>query len=64
MVGVLSLFFCVLCMFLLCAGWPLAGQLVFGAALLLLLASLGLSVWVIHTSARALALHLSNLEQG
>lgn len=63
-VGVSSLFCCVLCMFLLFAGWVLAGQLVFGAALLLLLASLGLSVWEIHISARALNLHLSDLEQG
>ncbi len=34
-VGVLSLFFCVLCMFLLFAGWIAAGKIVFGIALLL-----------------------------
>jgi len=63
-VGVLSLFFCVLCMFLLFAGWVLAGKLVFAAALLLLLWSLGLSVREIQLSGNALDLHLRDLEQG
>lgn len=62
-VGVLSLFLCVLCMFLLFAGWPAAGQFVFGAALLLLLASLALSVREIQLSVDALNLHLSDLEK-
>lgn len=62
-VGVLSLFFCVLCMFLLFAGLVLVGKLVFGIALLLLLASLGLSVREIQLSADALNLHLKDLEQ-
>lgn len=62
-VGVLSLFFCVLCMFLLFAGLVLPGKLVFGVALLLLLASLGLSVREIQLSADALNLHLKDLEQ-
>ena len=62
-VGVLSLFFCVLCMFLLFAGLVLVGKLVFGIALLLLLVSLGLSVREIQLSADALNLHLKDLEQ-
>ena len=62
-VGVLSLFFCVLCMFLLFAGLVLPGKVVFGIALLLLLASLGLSVREIQLSADALNLHLKDLEQ-
>ncbi len=62
-VGVLSLFFCVLCMFLLFAGLVLVGKLVFGIALLLLLVSLGLSVREIQLSADALNLHLKALEQ-
>ncbi|MBL8243692.1 MAG: DUF2721 domain-containing protein [Rhodanobacteraceae bacterium] len=61
-VGVLSLFFCVLCMFLLFAGLVLPGKVVFGIALLLLLASLGLSVREIQLSADALNLHLKDLE--
>jgi hypothetical protein len=41
----------------------LVGKLVFGIALLLLLASLGLSVREIQLSADALNLHLKDLEQ-
>lgn len=63
-VGVLSLFFCVLCMFLLFAGWVLAGKLAFGIALLLLLWSLALSVREIQLSGKALDLHLRDLERG
>ena len=62
-IGVLSLFFCVLCMFLLFAGWVLAGKLMFGIALLLLLCSLGLSVREIQLSGNALDLHLRQLEE-
>lgn len=60
--GVLSLFFCVLCMFLLFAGWVEAGKVVFGIALLLMLASLALSVREIQLSGDALNLHLKDLE--
>lgn len=63
LVGVLSLFFCVLSMFLLFAGWHLGGQLAFGTALLLLLASLGISVREIQRSVSALDLHLRSLEE-
>ena len=62
-IGVLSLFFCVLCMFLLFAGWMQAGAIVFGVALLLLLTSLGLSVREIQRSCDALDLHLADLEE-
>lgn len=62
-VGVLSLFLCVLCMFLLFAGLVLAGKVVFGLALLMLMASLGLSVREIQLSVDALNLHLSDLEK-
>ena len=61
-VGVLSLFFCVLCMFLLFAGWITAGKVVFGLALILPLWSLGLSVREIQLSGEALNLHLRDLE--
>jgi hypothetical protein len=62
-IGVLSLFCCVLCMFLLFAGLILAGKITFGIALLMLLASLGLSVREIQLSVDALDLHLRDLEQ-
>jgi hypothetical protein len=60
--AVLSFFLCVLCMFLLFAGQPLAGQAVFGASLLLLLVSLGLSLREIWVSVGALQLQLAELE--
>lgn len=62
-IGVLSLFVCVLCMFLLFAGWVTAGKLAFGLALLLLMWSLGLSVREIQLSGEALKLHLRDLER-
>ncbi|MEQ9442065.1 MAG: DUF2721 domain-containing protein [Cyclobacteriaceae bacterium] len=61
--GILSLFLCVLCMFLLFANEYEAGQWVFGISLLLLLASLGLSVREIQISVNALGLQLSDMEQ-
>jgi len=60
--GISSLFFCVLCMFALFEGWILVGQWFFGVSLLLMLASLGLSLAEIWISVRALNLHLSDLQ--
>ena len=59
--GITSLFFCVVCMFALFAGWVAAGKWIFGFSLLLMLASLGLSLAEIWISVRALNLHLSDL---
>ncbi|MEN9936302.1 MAG: hypothetical protein RLZZ387_2881 [Chloroflexota bacterium] len=60
--AVSSFFLCVLCMFLLFAGQPVAGQVVFGVSLLLLLISLGLSIREIWVSVDALQLQLAELE--
>ncbi|MFN2284971.1 MAG: DUF2721 domain-containing protein, partial [Anaerolineae bacterium] len=60
--GIASLFGCVLCMFLLFAGQMLAGELVFGAALVLMLLSLALSFWEILISVDALKLQLQDME--
>jgi len=60
--GILSLFLCVLCMFLLFANEYELGKWVFGVSLLLLLASLGLSVREIQISINALSLQLSDME--
>ncbi len=60
--GISSLLLCVLCMFLLFAGEVTAGKWVFGISLLLLLASLALSVREIHISVNALNIQLSDLE--
>lgn len=61
--GVASFFGCVLCMFLLFAGQIFAAQLVFGAALLLLLVSLALSLREIQVSIDALTLQIEDLDR-
>ena len=61
--GVSSLFLCVVTMFLLYVGLVLLSAYVFGAALLLLIASLGVSLWEIQISVRALEIHLKDMEK-
>lgn len=61
--GVSSLFFCVVTMFLLYVGLELLSAWVFGVALLLLIGSLGVSIWEIQISVRALDLHLRDMEK-
>lgn len=61
-VGTASMFGCVLCMFLLFAGYTLAGEIVFGASLLALLASLALALWEIQISVVALNIELNVLQ--
>ena len=60
--GVSSLFLCVFTMFLIFIGNQILAVWVFGVALVMLIASLGLSIWEIQISVKALALHLSNME--
>jgi peptidoglycan/LPS O-acetylase OafA/YrhL len=60
--GVSSLLLCVLCMFLIYVGWIGTAEIVFGAALLLLIASLGASIHEIQISVKALELHLSDMQ--
>jgi hypothetical protein len=60
--GISSLFCCVLCMFVLFAGEILLGKIIFGLSLVLLLVSLGLSVWEIQISITALKIQLSDME--
>ena len=60
--GVLSLLFCVVCMFVIFAGNLILGEYVFGASLILLIASLALSVYEIQISVFALKIQLSDLE--
>jgi hypothetical protein len=60
--GICSLFLCVFCMFLIFAGEFMIGQIVFGISLLLLMASLGLSIREIQISVKALNIQLSDLE--
>jgi hypothetical protein len=60
--GIGSFFLCVVTMFLLFVGQLVPGELVFGAALLFMMGSLGLSGWEIKLSIGALELQLSDME--
>jgi hypothetical protein len=60
--GVASLFLCVVCMFLLFAGHTAEGKILFGISLVLLMASLILSIIEIRMSIKALEIHLSDIE--
>ena len=61
--GISSLLLCVVTMFLIYVGFQLLSVYVFGIALLLLIASLGVSVWEIHISVKALEIHLKDIEK-
>jgi hypothetical protein len=61
--GVASFFCCVLCMFLIFFGLITAGKYVFGASLVLLMISLGVSLREVQVSIGALNYRLSDLEQ-
>jgi hypothetical protein len=60
--GILSMFMCVLCMFVLFAGEINAGKYLFAFSLLLLMASLALSIREIQISVNALKIELSDME--
>jgi hypothetical protein len=60
--GVLAFFGCVLCMFLLFAGLAVAGKYVFGASLISLLVSLGLSMRELFVSIDALKLQIRDID--
>ena len=61
--GISSLFLCVITMFLIYIGFHTTAVYVFGVALLLLIASLGISIWEIHISVKALEIHLKDMEK-
>ena len=60
--GISSLFFCVVAMFLIYIGLHDLSAYIFGLALPLLIASLGISIWEIHISVKALEIHLKDME--
>jgi len=60
--GILSLLLCVLSMFLMYINTVDIAVYVFGIALLLLIGSLGLLIWEIQISVRALNYRLKNIE--
>lgn len=61
--GVLSLLFCVVCLILIFFGLTLAAKAIFIISLLLMAASLTLSIWEIQISVRALNFQLRDLEE-
>jgi hypothetical protein len=63
LLGVMSLLLCVVTMFLIYMGWQIVSAWVFALALLLLIASLGLSIWEIQISVKSLKIHLSDMEK-
>jgi hypothetical protein len=60
--GVSSLFLCVGTMFLIFVGEQAIAVWIFGVALIMLIGSLGLSIFEIQISVKALDLHLSTME--
>ncbi|WP_033961996.1 DUF2721 domain-containing protein [Psychroserpens jangbogonensis] len=60
--GITSLLLCVLTMFLIYIDYYVFGVWVFGLALILLIVSLALLIKEIQISAKALSLHLSDIE--
>jgi hypothetical protein len=61
--GIASLLLCVFSMFLIYVGTIGAAEVVFGLGLVLMIASLALSIWEIQISVDALNLHLSDIEE-
>ncbi len=62
LLGIGSLLLCVLCMFLIYIDFQLAGEIIFGIALVMLIISLAISMWEIQISVKALDLHLGDME--
>lgn len=60
--GIGSLFLCVVTMFFIYIGLQMLSVYIFGVALLLLIASLGVSIWEIQISTHSLDIYLGNLE--
>ncbi|HEX7029639.1 MAG TPA: DUF2721 domain-containing protein [Gammaproteobacteria bacterium] len=61
--GISSLFLCVLSMIVIYVGWQQGAKIIFGASLVLLLVSLGVSFREIQLSVNALNLHLKDLKR-
>ncbi|MBN1768922.1 MAG: DUF2721 domain-containing protein [Prolixibacteraceae bacterium] len=62
LLGVLSLFLCVVSMFLLYINLWFSAAWIFGFGLLSLIVSLAISAWEIQISVRAIDLHLTDME--
>jgi hypothetical protein len=60
--GITSLLFCVLTMFLIFIQQPTIALWIFGFALILLILSLAFLIWEIQISVKALELHINDIE--
>ncbi len=61
--GVLSLFLCVLCMFLIFGHYMRLAKYVFSSSLILMMASLAFSIAELYTSIKAINIQLSDIEE-
>ena len=61
--GISSLFLCVICTLFIYVGWQTMAVWTFGAALVSLIASLGITIREIVISVRALEIHLESMEK-
>jgi hypothetical protein len=61
--GVVSLFLCVLCMFLIFGEQMRMAKYVFGSSLVLMMASLGFSIAELYMSIKAIEIQLSDIEE-
>ena len=59
--GILSLLLCVIAMFFIYVSWQVFAAWIFGIALLLLAASLGVCIWEINISVKAVEIHLEDI---
>lgn len=60
--GIASLFFCVLSMFFIYIKWQQYAAYVFGVGLILLIISLAICIWEIQISVKALEIYLKGME--
>ncbi len=60
--GISSLLFCVVTMFMIYVEWQTLAEVIFGIALVLLILSLATSIWEIQISVKALDLQLSDTD--
>ena len=63
LLGILSLFLCVVSMFLIYVNINHMAVIAFGIALLLLIASLAVSAWEVQISTKAVEMHLKDMEK-
>ena len=61
--GVLSLFLCVLCMFLIFGQYMQLAKYVFGSSLVCMMVSLGFSMAELYMSVKAIEIQLSDIEE-